>query len=273
MEEFLHFLRGEMIKPGVISWFHLIALIPIIFSAIFVPYKFKNCSEKVYKNILLFTWITLLILEAIKQLIKPFHYGNPSYWEYDYRDFPFALCSMIYYFVPIIVFMNKEKHPKIVDAAIGYMCLVSFMAGLIVCFYSDMATTTLIYINVQTFIHHGAQLVMGIFIYVWNRKSVTIKTYYRSMIAFLVTVTIAISLNLLFYPHPFYMFFINPMRITRLPIGNIVQEKAGYAVFLICYLHAVALLAFIAYIVETSIYKLVKRKKSQNHIDSSFLSN
>ena len=52
MEEFLHFLQGEMPKPGVISWFHLIALIPIIFSAIFVPYKFKNCSEKVYKNIL-----------------------------------------------------------------------------------------------------------------------------------------------------------------------------------------------------------------------------
>ena len=266
MEEFLHFLQGEMPKPGVISWFHLIAIIPIIALAVFVPYKFKDCSEKTYKKILLFTWIGLLVLEAFKQLIKPFHYGNPSYWEYDYRDFPFALCSMILYFVPIIVFVNKEKHPKVVDTAIGYMCLVSFMAGLIVIFYSEMATTTLIYINIQTFIHHGAQVVLGVFIYVWNRKSVTIKTYYRSMIAFLITVTIAISLNLIFYPNPCDMFFINPRRITRLPVGNIVQEKAGYPVFLICYLHAVALLSFIAYIVETSIYKLVLKKKATKGI-------
>ena len=263
MEEFLHFLQGEMPKPGVISWFHLIAIIPIIFLAVFVPFKFKNCSEKVYKRILLFTWIALLVLEIFKQLIKPFHYGNPSYWEYDYRDFPFALCSMIYYFVPIIVFVNKEKHPKIVDAAIGYMCLISFMAGLLVVIYSDMATTTLIYINIQTFIHHGAQVVLGIFIYVWNRKSVTIKTFYRSMIAFAITVVIAISFNLIFYPHPCDMFFINPTRITRLPIGNIIQEKAGYAVFLICYLLAVAILAFIAYISETSIYKYIQKKKKQ----------
>ena len=262
MDEFLHFLQGEMPEPGVISWFHLIALIPIIALAVFVPFKFKNCGEKVYKRILLFTWITLLVLEVFKQLIRCFHYGSPSYWEYSYRDFPFALCSMVYYFVPIILFVNKEKHPKIVDAAIGYMCLVSFMAGVLVVIYSEMATTTLIYINIQTFIHHGAQVVLGIFIYVWNRKSVTIKTFYRSMIAFAITVTIAIGFNLLFYPHPCDMFFINPMRITRLPIGKTIQENAGYAVFLICYLHAVAILSFIAYILETTIYKLVLKKKA-----------
>ena len=262
MEQFLHFLQGEMPEPGVISWFHLIALIPIIFFAIFVPLKFKNCSEKVYKRILLFTWIGLLILEVFKQLIRCFHYGSPSYWEYSYRDFPFALCSMIYYFVPIILFVNKEKHPKIVDAAIGYMCLISFMAGLIVVIYSGMATTTLIYINIQTFIHHGAQVVLGIFIYVWNRKNITIKTFYRSMIAFLITVVIAIGFNLIFYPNPCDMFFINPTRITRLPVGKTIQEKAGYPVFLLCYLLSVALLSFIAYIVETSIYKLVLKKKA-----------
>ena len=262
MDEFLHFLQGEMPEPGVFSWFHLIVLIPIIALAIFIPFKFKNCSEKVYKNILLFSWISLLVLEVLKQLIRSFHYGSPSYWEYSYRDFPFALCSMIYYFIPIILFVDKEKHPKIVDTAIGYMSFITFMAGLIVVFYSEMATTTLIYINVQTFIHHGSQVILGIFIYVWNRKSVTIKTYYRSMIAFLVTVIIAIGFNLIFYPNPCDMFFINPTRITRLPIGKTIQENAGYAVFLICYIHAVAILSFIAYISETSIYKLVLKKKA-----------
>ena len=57
------------------------------------------------------------------------------------------------------------------------------------------------------------------------------------------------------------MFFINPTRITRLPVGKTIQEKAGYEVFLICYLHAVAIASFIIYISETYIYKLVLKKK------------
>ena len=81
------------------------------------------------------------------------------------------------------------------------------------------------------------------------------------MIAFLIAVIIAIGFNLIFYPNPCDMFFINPTRITRLPVGKTIQEKAGYAVFLICYLHAVAIASFIIYISETYIYKLVIKKK------------
>ena len=107
MEEFIHFLQGTMEEPKVISWFHFIAIIPIIIGAVLIPYFFKDTSEKNYKRILLGAWITLLILEVFKQLIKSFHYGNPSYWEYNYKDFPFALCSMVYYFFHIIIFFNK----------------------------------------------------------------------------------------------------------------------------------------------------------------------
>jgi len=55
------------------------------------------------------------------------------------------------------------------------------------------------------------------------------------------------------------MFFINPLFITNLPIGNVVQEKAGYPVFLIGFLSLIALMAFLTYLVETSIYKLIKK--------------
>ena len=107
-----------MEEPEVISWFHFLMLIPIITAAILVPYFLRNTSEKVYKRVIFISWIALIILEVFKQLIKSFHYGDPSYWEYSVRDFPFSICSMVYYFAPIILFVNKEKHPKIVDAAI-----------------------------------------------------------------------------------------------------------------------------------------------------------
>ena len=262
MEDFIHFLQGTMEEPEVISWFHFIALIPIIALAILIPLFFRNTEEKTYKRILFIFWVVLIILEIFKQLIKSFHYGNPSYWEYSIRDFPFSICSMIYYFVPIILFFNKEKFPKIVDATIGYMCFISLVSGIVVCIYTKMVTSTLIFINIQTFIHHGSQVILGVFIYVWNRKSITIKTFYRTLIAFFITAVIAIVINVAFYPHFINMFFINPTRITNLPIGNIVQEKAGYTVYLIGFLSLISLMTFLTYLIETSIYKLViKRTK------------
>ena len=265
MEEFIHFLQGTMEEPEVISWFHFIALIPIIALAILIPLFFRNTEEKIYKRILFIFWVVLIVLEIFKQLVKSFHYGDPSYWEYSVRDFPFSICSMVYYFIPIILFVNKEKHPKIVDAATGYMCLICLVAGIVVCIYPKMATSTLIYINVQTFIHHGSQVVLGVFIYVWNRKNVTIKTFYRSLVAFIVTAVIAIIINVAFYPHFINMFFINPTRITNLPIGNVVQEKAGYPVYLIGFLSLIALITFLTYFVETSIYKAVIKFKQSNN--------
>ena len=262
MEDFIHFLQGTMEEPEVISWFHFIALIPIIALAILIPLFFRNTEEKTYKRILFIFWVVLIILEIFKQLIKSFYYGNPSYWEYSIRDFPFSVCSMVYYFIPIILFVNKEKHPKIVDAATGYLCLICLTAGIVVCIYTKMATSTLIFINIQTFIHHGSQVVLGVFIYVWNRKNITIKTVYRSLIAFAITAVIAIIINVAFYPHFINMFFINPTRITNLPIGNIVQEKAGYPVYLITFLTVIALMTFLTYFVETSIYKAVIKRSN-----------
>ena len=222
MEQFLHFLVTEMEEPGVIYWWHFIVLIPIISGAVLIPFFLKNTTEKVYKRVLFISWIVLIILEVFKQIVKSYHYDDPSYWEYSYRDFPFSICSMIYYFIPIILF-----------------------------------------VNIQTFIHHGSQTILGIFIFVWNRKTISIKTFYRSMIAFVITVAIAIIINISFYPHFINMFFINPMITTNLPIGNVVQEKAGYPVFLIGFLSLIALMTFLTYLVETSIYKLTQKKKAK----------
>ena len=43
---------------------------------------------------------------------------------------------------------------------------------------------------------------------------------------------------------------------------NIVQEKAGYPVYLIAFLSVVALMTFLTYLVETSIYKAVIKRSN-----------
>ena len=260
MEEFLHFLQGEMEVPKIISWFHLLMLIPIIASTILISALFKDAKEKTYKRILAIFWIILVILEIFKQILKGFHYGNPSYYEYSIRDFPFSICSMSLYLLPIILFVNKDKHSIIIDAVNGYLCFISLAAGMAVCIYTDMVMSNMIFINVQSLIHHGTQIIIGVYIYIWNRNNITIKTTYRSFILFLITAVIAIIINLSFYPNYINMFFINPMIITNLPIGKIVQEKAGYAVYLISFLAFIALVTYLMYLIETSLSKLKKKQ-------------
>lgn len=262
MEEIIHFLQGEMEKPGIFSWFHLIAFILIIAATFLVSFFFRDVKEKTYKRILLFTWITLLVLEVIKQILKSFFYGNPSYWQFASGDFPFHICSMIYYIFPIIIFVNKEKHPAIVDAAIGYMCFICLFTGLAVCVYTDMIMSNLIFTNVQSLIHHGALVVFGVYIFVWNRRTITIKTAYRTLILFGITAVIATIINVIVHPLYINMFYINPFIITNIPLGHFVQEKAGYAVYLICYLISISIITFSFYFIETSIYKFIKKKKT-----------
>lgn len=259
MEEFVHFLQGEMEEPGLFSWFHFVALLPILVGAILIPLFLKDAKEKTYKRVLLIFWVILIILEVLKQLVKSFHYGTPSYWEYSIRDFPFSICSMVYYLTPVILFVNREKHPRIVDAATGYLSFITLAMGIVVCVYTKMVTSNFIFINIQTFIHHGSLVIMGVYIYVWNRKRITLQTFYLSLILFALTAVIAIVINVAFYPHFINMFFINPTRITNLPIGSFVQEKAGYVVYLIGFLATITLVTYLTYIVETSIYKALTK--------------
>ena len=247
--------------PGMFSWFHILCLILILGMTFFLSFFFKDTSEKTYKRILLFFWIVLLVFEVLKQLVKTFHYGNPSYWEYDPYDFPFHLCSMVLYFLPILIFVKRDGF--LVDGAMGFMAFLILFAGLGVCIYTDMVMTRFIFINIQTMVHHGSQVILGVFVFVWNRKRITIHTYWRSLVLFAIVAIFAVSINLAFYPQGIDMFFLNPLQITTLPLVDVVQREAGFFVYLLGYLAVIAGLAFLMYFLETSIYKLVLKRKKE----------
>lgn len=261
MEQVIHFFQGEMEVPGLISWFHLISLLIIIAVTFLISFFFKDAEEKVYKRILFIFWILLVILEIMKQIIKPFHYGSPSYWEYDPYDFPFHLCSMILYFLPILIFIKKEKCPAFIDAVNGFVSTIVLFAGLAVAVYNEMVMSRLIFTNIQTMVHHGTQIVVGVYVYVWNRRTINIKSYLNGMKIFTVVASIAMIINTAFYPRGIDMFFLNPTQTTTLPLVGVIQEKAGFFVYLIGYLAVVFSLAFLIHFVETSIYKLTLKKQ------------
>lgn len=262
MEQIIHFLQAEMEQPTMFSWFHIISLLLIVGATFCVSFFLRDASEKTYKRILLISWIILVVTQVIKQLIKSFHYGDPSYWEYDLYDFPFHICSMILYMLPILVFVNKDKYPRFIDAINGYLCIISVVAGLAVCIYINVIMTKIIFINIQDMLHHGLQVILGVYIFVWNRKTITFKTYYRAFIVFGVCAVVAILINLAFYPQKIDMFYLNPLVSNELPIGETIQTEAGFIVYLLFYISVIGTVCFLTYFAEIGIYKLILKKKT-----------
>ena len=120
-------------------------------------------------------------------------------------------------------------------------------------------------INIQTMVHHGMQVVLGIFLLVYNRHRLNWKYYLKGIVVFLIMLTIANVLNIILNPkvmsESFNMFYVSPYRDCTLPILSMIYEKTPYIVFLLCYAIGMLLAGALVYLVAWGIMILVSRKK------------
>ena len=86
----------------------------------------------------------------------------------------------------------------------------------------------------------------------WNRKTINFKTFLRGLIVLGIFTVLAIIVNIIIEPisDGIDMFYVNPLRVTSLPIINVIQEKHGFIPYLIVYLLINVALAFITYSVS-----------------------
>lgn len=266
MGTIVKFLQSEMEKPGLFSLFHIISLLIIIGITILIAIKYKNCSLKTYKRIIFIIWLVCIVFEILKQITRNFIYGPPLTFHYDFYHLPFHLCSTMFYVVPILLFTSKDKHPLLHEAITGYICFFVFFAGMVVCVYNQFVMTNIIFINIQTMIHHGSQVVLGVFMITWNRKNINLKMYFESLIVLGIFIPLAIIINVLIYPisDGIDMFYINPYQISYLPVFDKIQEKAGYVVYLILYMISLSVSGLIMYLLEKGCIKLSYKKKTKN---------
>jgi hypothetical protein len=168
--------------------------------------------------------------------------------------------------LPIVAFI---KDCKFRDGAILFISTFSFFGGL--CAYvfpNDVFNTVLLGVQFQTMIHHGIQLVMGIYLFVVYREKFTIKNAYLPVICFVCLLIIAMTLNLVVHnampDHKFNMFFISPYFDCTLPVLSIVYKEVPYIVFLLIYIFGFVLCAFIMFAIMFGVEKLA------NFISSKF---
>ncbi len=267
LRKFLSLLSADMETPKSYGWFHFMFVAIMIGLTVFLCLKFRNCSDKAFRRIALICWIVMVVLELYKQFEYSYDLSTPTIeWDYQWYAFPYQLCSTPMYVLPFIAFMKDSKFR---ECFVAYMSTFSLFGGLATFCYPEQVFISTIGINIQTMVHHGLQIVLGIFFIVYNRKKFTTKYYLKSLPVFGVLVSIAFIANELFVliagtEETFNMFFINRHFGCSLPLLDMIDEKLPYVPFLLMYIFGFALISAIIYFVARLIMIIVEKAKSRN---------
>ena len=265
----LEILQLEMTEPTLYGWFHLMFFGIIGLLGFLIIWKFRKSSESTYRKIVLISWLLMLIFELYKQFVFSYDIENAKIvWDYDFVGLPYQFCSTPLYLFPFLVFM---KNCKFRDGVIVYTSTFSLFAGIAVMFYPDTVFIETIGINIQTMVHHGLQIVIGLFTLIYYKDKINNKSFIYACLVFIMMISVAIIGNEIGYAifnkynidDTFNLFYISRHYDCVIVILSSIQENVPYIVFLLTYFIGFSVIAFIFYIVEKAIINKSKRTLNQ----------
>ena len=246
VEQILNFLNGEMNTPVPYqsfssSWFHYIALVLVLIASILFATRMKKISDSKLRRFLLIFAGLLLLLELYKQLI----FSYQSDWNYQWYAFPFQFCSTPMY---VTLFAGLTKNKKIQQALINFLGTYGLFAGLAVMLYPNDVFISTIGINIQTMVHHGGMMVIGITLLA-NQVKLTSKSIIGASLVFSILVTIAMIMNFIhntwISEGTFNMFFINPLYNNHIPVLTLIEPLVTHFLFVIIYIVGFTFVAYL----------------------------
>lgn len=260
-EKIIYFLQGRMETPQPYGIFHLCSVVIAIALSVFLCIRFKNADEKTVKRLLMIAWISMLAFEVYKQLVFSFDYYPDIAevkWDYQWYSFPFQFCSTPLYMLPFAIFLKPGGFR---DAFISYLSFFSFIGGLIVYIMPGDVFMSMIGINIQTMLHHGIQVVAGVYLMVRYRNKTSWLHYLRGSAVFGASVLIALALNIaapLWTNEAFNMFYIGPNFPCHMPVLKDIYASVPHVIFIIIFIAAFMLAGGIVFAVLLAIKKYSK---------------
>ena len=266
-ERILYVLSAEMERPQSYQAFHIICIVTVFVLAAVICIAFRKASAKTEKIILMSAWVLLVLFEIYKQLVFAVNFEETVYWEYRWDSFPFQFCSSPLYLFPLAALPQSEKFRDVIRM---FLATFSLFAGLAVLFYPDDVFSTYIGVSIQTMVHHGVMVIIGIFVggRLVREGKMTLPRFFKADAVFAVLVLIALIMNIaapLVTDMTFNMFFIGPNFPCQLVFLNVIYANVPYPLFLIIYMFGFTLAAFILFwlqqILRPSWYKSIKEKR------------
>ena len=268
-EQLLALLDAQMKEPTSFGWYHLLCLAIVVALCALVISKRKIFTPHRIKLALGITAAVLLTFEVYKQFNYAYNVEKDS-WGYRWYIFPFQFCSTPMYVMLAAAFLKEGKAQR---SLYDFLATYGFFAGLAVMLYPDDVFIETIGINVQTMVHHGMMVVVGVFMYATGAVKLSHKTVLYALPTFGTLVAIALIANVLYgnFGDPdqtFNMFFISPYYDCTLPVLSVINEKMPYPIFLACYLFGFTAAGYIVSLLPMAVIKvnakLQSKMKSKN---------
>lgn len=276
LADFLNSLEPRMEAPTSYGWFHLLFFIGSIIAGVLLCVFCRNCKEKTFRRIMLISAIVIILMEVYKQVIfAGFKYNKDdpaaSNFSYDWYAFPFQFCATPQFVFPLLALLpNKGKVSKFIyDGLLGFTMTFILFGGLVTMIYPEQVFCSSALINIQTMIHHGSMISLGIFTFAYKRKEADYRFIWKSVVIFLAFIAVASILNstLGLYcksiGHTFNMFFISPHFPCTLPVLDGIYQAAPYPLFLFAYVGGFTVVGAIVFSAEYWIYKLIKKSEKK----------
>ena len=194
LERIYHSLVYEIDIPTFLGPMHRTALIMTLITTLVIVLLFKRSSEMKVRVLLFVMWVVLLVFELYRWMIFSLKLTENGFiWDFNWGQFPLQLCSVQLYALPFIVFLKKGKFR---DSFICLMILWSLFGGLGVTIYPGTAFSSYYGLNLQSMIHHGIQVVIGILLVSRNGYRLNKKFFLRGYNLFIIYTLIALSYNI-----------------------------------------------------------------------------
>ncbi len=249
-EKFIVAISKTSVEPQMFGHVHLICLGIMLTLIVLLCVFAKNWQEKNVKKLLLAVWLIMVITEVYKQLVFSYN-GTNDKWDFQWYAFPFQLCSSPIYVLPFYIFSKKES---VKHACAAFLMTFSLFGGLATMIYPPQVFIEIIGVNVQTMIHHGLQVVIGVFLACYYRKNLNFKFFLKGIVVYLILFAAAMIMNFTvphFIDESFNMFYISMYEACTLPLlGDIVYPNVPWIVFLFIYFLGFVLIAFIIFYLE-----------------------
>ena len=227
-------------RPAPFGAFHLVSVGLILALCVLMVVFRKRLprGERASGRILAAFGVGLLLLEIGKQLCYSF--DPTAGWRYNWDRFPFQFCSIPIYAALVGMFLPRGRGRQ---ALLNFLATYSPVAGCAVLFYpSPDVFHEIVFLDVHTMLWHGAMLLFGL--YLWLSEAVTpsVKTALTAAAVYVPTPCIALCLNELEAAlgfagnDPFNMFYIARDGRCMIPVLSWFQQNTPYPMFFAAYL-------------------------------------
>ncbi len=261
----LKILDLSMETPQPYGWFHLLSLALTAAATVLLCLRCRRWSATRIRHLVLFTAISVAVLEVYKQINFGFSYTHGITFDYAWYAFPFQFCSTPMY-VGLLAGLTRKG--RVHEAACAYLSTYAVFAGICVMLYPTTVFVDTIGINIQTMVCHGSMIVIGVYLLCSGYVTLTHKTLFKAAPVFALCVAIAMGMNEIAYrtglleTDTFDMFFISPYGTPSLPVYSLVQAVVPFPWCLLLYILGFTLAAYLILLAGMAVRALVSKKKA-----------